>query len=327
MSNEFSITLFAPEDAPEISLFYRHTYGDNFPIKYVYDPAEIARRYDGMNHRTAIVRDGEGRLAGMGSLFRSAPNPRLYEAGQLMVSKPHRGKGLSNIIGRTVLEAFPTQIPVSAVFIEALCSHTLSQPSATHSGLLPTGVELERIPPLGPKKHNGPAVRTSLLMLFRVYEDAPHAIHPHPAHAEFIRQRIRELGLERSVEPGAAPTAELTDARPDILREAAIATLTVFRAGKDWPGVLTRFEAEAEGCSMQVRLNLGDRATPWAIDILRGSRFFLSAYLPLWFETDGILLQKLPTDPDFSVPQYGSEEAKSVGDAVFTDWKAVTGSK
>lgn len=325
MNDEFSIALFTPEDAPEISRFYRETYGDAFPIQYVYDPAEIARRYDGVNHRAAIVRDGENDLAGMGSLFRCAPNPRLYEAGQLMVSKRHRGKGLSNLIGRTVLEEFPTQIPVDAVFLEALCSHTLSQPSATNHGLLPTGVELERIPPLGPKKGQGTAVNTSLLMLFRIYADTPHAIHPHPAYAGFIERRTRALGIARTLEPGAPPEAESTEAQTDILREASIATLTVVRSGRDWPDVLARFETRAEGCSMQVRLNLGDPAAPWAIDILRGRQFFLSAYLPLWFETDGILLQKLPAAPDFSAPQYGSEEAKAVGHAVRADWEAVTG--
>jgi hypothetical protein len=325
MNTEFSIALFTPEDAPDISRFYRETYGDNFPIRYVYDPEEIARRYDGVNHRTVVVRDSEHRLAGMGSLFRSAPNPRLYEAGQLMVAKRHRGKGLSNTIGHTVLEEYPTQIPVAAVFIEALCSHTLSQPSATKNGLLPTGVELEWLPAMGPKKEGGPAVNISLLMLFRVYRDVPHTIHPHPVYAGFIGERIRELGIERTIAPGDSPLAEATEAESEFLRDAAIATLSVSRPGKDWPDVLARFEAEAAGCTQHVRLNLGDRATPWAIDILRGRQFFLSAYLPLWFEKDGLLLQKLPAHPDFSAPRYASEGAKALAEAMRADWRAVTG--
>jgi hypothetical protein len=324
MNNEFRIALFTPEDAPDVSLCYRETYGDTFPMQYVYDPAEIARRHDGVNHRTIIVRDSENRLAGMGSLFRSGPNPLLYEAGQLMVSRRHRGKGLSNIIGQTVLEEFPTQIPVDAVFIEALCSHVLSQPSALKCGLLPTGVELEWLPALGRKKDAGVTVNTSLLMLFRVYRDAPHTIHLHPAYAGFIGQRIGELGVARTVEPGDLPSAEATDAQWDRLRGASCATLSVFRPGKDWPDVLARFEAEAAGCALHVRLNLGDRATPWAIDVLRGRQFFLSAYLPLWFQTDGMLLQKLPTDPDFSVPKYGSVGAKALAEAIRADWEAVT---
>jgi hypothetical protein len=325
MNNEFRIALFTPEDAPDISRFYREMYGDNFPIKYVYDPVEIARRHDGVNHRTVIVRDSENRLAAMGSLFRFAPNPLLYEAGQLMVSKQHRGKGLSNIIGHTVLKEYTTQIPVNAVFLEALCNHPLSQPSATNFGLLPTGVELEWIPAMGPRKDGGVAVNISLLMLFRVDRDTPHTIHPHPAYADFIGQRIRELGIERTVEPGDSPMAESMDAQSDILRDASSATLSVFRPGKDWPDVLARFEAEAAGCALHVRLNLGDQATPWAIDILRDRQFFLSAYLPLWFGKDGILLQKLPADPDFSVPQYDSAGAKALADAVRADWEAVTG--
>ena len=320
--NEFRITLFTPDDAPDISSFYRETYGDNFPVKYVYDPAEIVRRYDGVNHRTAIMRDGDNRLAAMGSLFRCAPNPLVYEGGQLMVSRLHRGKGLSNLIGRAVLEEFPTQIPVDAVFIEALCSHTLSQPSATNNGLLPTGVELGKMP--GMPEGGGKAAGISLLMLFRVYKDAPHAIHPHPAYADFIDRRIRELGIARTVEPGAAPEAETTEAQPDIQKDASFASLSVVRPGRDLPEALARFEAEAAGCVLHVRLNLGDRAAPWAIDILRGRRFFLSSYLPLWFGQDGLLLQKLPAVPDFAAPQYGSAEAKALAEVVRADWEAVT---
>lgn len=321
MNDQFRIALFTPEDAPDISRFYRETYGDDFPIRYVYDPAEIVRRYDGVNHRTAIVRDGGNRLVGMGSLFRFAPNPRLYEGGQLMVAKPYRGQGVSNIIGRAVLDEFPTQIPVDAVFIEALCSHALSQPSATNQGLLPMGVEMEKMP--GARQNGGAAAGISLLLLFRVYRDSPHAIHPHPAYAGFIGQRIRELGIARSVEAGEPPAAETTEAQSEILRDASFASLSVFRPGKDLADVLDRFEAEAAGCVLHVRLNLGDRAAPWAIDLLRGRRFFLGAYLPLWFETDGILLQKLPTVPDFSAPRYASEGAKALAEKIRADWAAV----
>ena len=152
-----------------------------------------------------------------------------------------------------------------------------------------------------------------------------YTIHPHPAQADFIGQRTRELGIERTVAPGNPPPTGSTDAQYDIPQDSSMATLSAFRTGRDWPDVLARFEAEAAGRILHVRLNLGDRATPWAIDILRGRGFFLSAYFPLWFETDGILLQKLPAPPDFSAPQYGSEQAKAVADAVRADWEAVTG--
>ncbi|MFO7594788.1 MAG: GNAT family N-acetyltransferase [Desulfocurvibacter africanus] len=95
MNDEFRVSLFVPEDAPGITRFYREIYGEDFPVRYVYDPAEIVRRYDGVNHRTAVVYDNEGSLAGLGSLFRSGPNPLLYEAGQLMVAKHHRSKGVA----------------------------------------------------------------------------------------------------------------------------------------------------------------------------------------------------------------------------------------
>ncbi|MGE4290689.1 MAG: N-acetyltransferase family protein [Desulfovibrio sp.] len=326
MNDEFCVSLFVPEDAPGISRFYREMYGDNFPMRYVYDPAEIVRRYDGVNHRTAVVHDTNGELAAVGSLFRSAPNPLLYEAGQLMVTREHRGKGLASLLRRVVLEEYPTQIPVDALFLEALCSHTISQHNVS-SGFAPTGVELEWLPaitsPGHPGRDEGAHNRISLLTLFRVFKDTPQVIHPHPAHTGYIGQCVRSLGLERTVGPGALPDVETTACETDILPDASIATLSVFRIGKDWPEALARFEAGAMGYALHVRVNLGDAAAPWAMDILRGQGFFLSAYLPLWFGTDGMLCQKLPSAPDFSAPRYGSDAARQLAEAIRADYEAV----
>lgn len=323
MNDDFRTALFSPEDAPDITRFYREIYGDNFPIKYVYDPEEIARRYDGVNHRTVVARDSENQLAGMASVFRSAPNPLVYEAGQLMVAKRHRGKGVSNIIAHALFEEYIPQIPVEAVFMEALCSHTLSQRSASSVGMIPAGVEMERLPPQGSAKDRASAPNISLLLYFRIFRDHPHTIHPHPAYAACIEQCLAELGITRTTAPGTSPDVVATEATAEHIREAGIATLTVSRIGTDWPEVLARFEADSAGCSMQVRLNLGDCAAPWAVDVLRGRKFFWGAYMPLWFQKDGILLQKLPADPDFSIPQYDTERARVLADAVRTDWEAV----
>jgi len=297
-------------------------------VSYVYDPAEIVRRYDGVNHRTAVVYDNEGALAGVGSLFRSGPNPLLYEAGQLMVAKQHRSKGVASLIRRVVLEEYPTQIPVDALFLEAVCSHTISQHTVSE-GCVPTGVELEWISARkqgrNPDKDGGKDTNISLLMLFRVFKDTPHDIHPHPVYAGFIAQRVEALGLDRVVMPGESPGAETTEAESDVLPDSSIATLSVAGIGRNLADVLARFEAETAGCARHVRINLGDAAAPWAIDILRDKGFFLSAYLPLWFGSDGILFQKLPNKPDFGAPRYGSDEAKELAEAIRLDWEAIAG--
>ena len=323
MNDEFLVSLFKPEDAPGISRLYREMYGDDFPIRYIYDPAEIVRRYDGMNHRAAVVHDGQGALVGLGSLFRSTPNPLLYEAGQLMVAKKHRGKSVASLIGRVVFEEFPSQIPVNALFFEALCSHTISQ-HVVSGGSAPTGVELEWLPATAPDKDGGAAPNISLLLIFCVFKDTPHVIYSHPVYSEFVMQCVCSLGLERTLGTGALPAAGATECRTDILAAVRMATLSVSRIGPDWPGVLARFEAETTGCARHVRVNLGDPAVPWSIDVLRSRGFFLGGYLPLWFETDGMLFQKLPTPPDFSVPRYGTEEARNLAEVIRADWETVS---
>ncbi|MBM9511237.1 GNAT family N-acetyltransferase [Desulfogranum marinum] len=327
MNTPISLSLFSPQDAPDISGIYREIYGDDFPMKYVYDPEEITRRYDGVAHRAVVARDDRNRLAGVGSLFRSSPNPLLYEVGQLMVSRSHRNQGVAEAINHTLMEIYPTQIPVKGIFGEALCNHTISQYMAENVNMLPTGLELEWLPTLNFDNKKRLDTNISLLLVFRLYEDTPHTIYPHPAHAQFTEQRCRVIQAERVIQSSGAmrtlPETQQSITEPTFIPGASMAKLSVSRMGKDLPDVLNHFESKAEGCAMQVQLNIGDPAAPWAVDLLRGQGFFLGGYLPLWFETDGMLFQKLPTTPNFSMPRYASDQGRAVAEAVYRDWQEV----
>lgn len=47
-------------------------------------------------------------------------------------------------------------------------------------------------------------------------------------------------------------------------------------------------------------LNLGDRACPEAVRLLREHGCFFGGLLPLWFERDGLTMQKLSRKPDWN---------------------------
>jgi hypothetical protein len=310
MDDEITVSLFRREDAPGVVRCYREIYGDGFPMRYVYDQEEIIKRYDGLNHRTAVARTREGEVVGIAGLFRSAPNPGLYEAGQLMIRKEHRKCNLSPLLSNALFEEFPRQIPVKAVFVEALCNYDASQGLAESNGLKPTGLEVEWMP----ARLQGIELKRniSLLLEFRIYEDTPHTIHVHPEYAGFIAERAEALKVTRSRETNISPGTSETLARREIIADIGIAVLTVDTPGRYWAETLAAFEAEGTGCAMQVRLNVGRPDAPWAVEQLRGRGFILGGYLPLWFGQDGMMFQKLPQVPDFAAHKLYSEAGRSV---------------
>jgi len=324
MTNDINITLFQPDDAPDICDIYRETYGDDFPIPYVYIPEEIIKRYDGINHRTAIARTKDGQFAGMASMFRSTPNPLMYEAGQLMIKKNFRKMGIADHLVKTIHVEFPTQVPIKGQFVEALCNHTISQKLSEGYSFIPTALEIEWLPTINFDSAKALERNISLLMEFKTFNDTPHEIFLHPAYIDYVTDRCRALKAERTIKSDFVSGTRTTEKTTDIIADAGIATLSVTHAGADWPEILAHFETEAAMYRRQVRIDISHPSAPWAINLMRENGFFLGGYLPLWFEGDGLLLQKLTKTPDFSLPQFFSDEGNSVMEAVQTDYVRAT---
>ncbi len=332
MKENIKLALFHPEDAQDICNIYREIYGDDFPISYVYDPEEIIKRYDGINHRTAIARSGEGEFAGMASMCRSAHNPLLYEAVQLMVKKKFRESGVAQCLADTIHNDFPEQIALDAQFIEALCNHTISQRVTVSHDFMFTGLELEWLQSVNfdnskKPEHNKPERNISLLLTFRMYSDSAHEIFIHPAYEDFVKGICRDLKATRTFRNDIIPGMDTTENTVDIIKEAGIATLAVTKAGADLPEVLARFEAEAKSCQLHVQIDISHPWAPWAIDIMRQKGFFLSGYLPLWFKGDGLMLQKLTVAPDFTLPRFFTQKGELIMQAVQNDYERTLGEK
>jgi len=66
---------------------------------------------------------------------------------------------------------------------------------------------------------------------------------------------------------------------------------------------------------------------PWigdAVERLREKGYFLGGYVPRWFDTDGFLMQKILSEPDFSTIALYSEKAREIKRHVQADWERAT---
>jgi len=88
------VRLMQPEDAPGVVELYKAVYGNEYPIKTVYDPEGIARQQEDGDMYRIIARSGD-KVVGQTAIYRSTPsNPDLYEEGQGIVLPDFRNQGI-----------------------------------------------------------------------------------------------------------------------------------------------------------------------------------------------------------------------------------------
>jgi hypothetical protein len=294
---EIEVGLFEPGDALGVSLCYFEVYGGEFPIDHVHDPDEVIRRNAGDDQYTIVARTPRGEIVGLAGLFRHAPNPGVYEAGQLMLLKPYRSGRVSSELARQTVKVLPQTLDLGVVFTEAVCNHTVSQRLAHDHGHLPTGLEIECMPATAYAGERSGSRNVSLLLTFDVRKDQRHTVYLPEAHGDAVSTIYNRLGLDRRIGQGSDP-AGTTDSDGFLLPQASFARITVQKAGMDFNDVVAKAESSAgPGGLVQMYMNLGDPAAPGAIGQLRENGYFFGGLLPLWFGTDGLILQKLPRSP------------------------------
>ncbi|ADU63851.1 MAG: GNAT family N-acetyltransferase [Pseudodesulfovibrio sp.] len=319
---EVTVGLFRPEDALGVCLAYLETYGDAFPIEHVYDPAEVIRRNATDDQHTIVARTPRGEVVGLAGLFRHAPNPEVYEVGQLMVLRQYRASRLGAAIIRLAIGVLPRELGVPVVFGEAVCNHPASQRLVSGQGLACTGLAVECMPANAYEVEGGVVRNVSLLFMFSVHVSRPCAICVPAPYSEIIGELCDRFGLVRS-SLAPRPLTGATEWTEFLLPEAGLSRLTVSRAGADFGGVVAGAEGRAE--TVQAYLNLGDPGVAEAVALLRGRGYFFGGLLPHWFGPDGLVMQRTGQEPDWDAMRLDGEKAMTMRDFVRHDREGVAG--
>ncbi|WP_428568690.1 MAG: GNAT family N-acetyltransferase [Solidesulfovibrio sp. DCME] len=318
---EVTIDSFRPEDALGVALAYYETYGDTFPLEHVYDPREIIRRNATDDQYTVVARTPRGEIVGLIGLFRHAPNPNVYESGQLMVLKSYRNRHLSTEFSKIALDSLPRQLGIPVVFLEAVSNHSVSQRIALPRGLVFTGLEVECMPPGVHAKEDDASHNISLFLMFKLFEKTSCDVYLPEPYRTFCETIYAEQALPRVFSSAAALTGE-TLASPFFIQETGLMRLTVTRAGRDFAEVVAAAEAKAGPRGvLQLFLNLGDGAAPQAVEVLRDRGYFLAGLQPYWFGADGLLMQKVGREPDWDAIQGVDRNAAVIRDMVREDFE------
>ncbi|MBP2636069.1 MAG: hypothetical protein H6Q72_1976 [Firmicutes bacterium] len=329
---DWEIDMFSPEDAAGVVELYRAVYGENYPIKTVYDSAEYIRQSQGDAYRV-VARTQSGKVIGMVAFFSSSPpNRELYEHGQLMVRPDYRKSRISLQLCKYALEKIPVQHAMETVWLEAVSNHIFSQKVGLQQGFCETGMEIDLMPgnASASSLKNSPevATRVSALLLFRTYKPKPQTIYV-PSVYEKVLPFLYEgpdygHAFMRGV--GDLPQDVVTVGKCDLFVSAGVARITFIEIGADFAACLDKMEQETSVDGIVVKQVFFRLTQPWTgavVNVLRQRGYFISGCLPRWFDEDGCLMQKIVGTPNFDGILLYTKRSERILELVKQDWKEV----
>lgn len=323
------IDAFQAEDAEGVVELYYEVYGDQYPVKAVYDPQELIRQSAGDAYRV-VARTEIGEVVGHIALYRSSPpNTQLYEQGQLMVRHDYRTTNIAAHLMTYSLEELPGRYGLEQTWGEAVCNHLVTQQMTAKAGFYATALEVDLMPAEAyakafsrPLDNTG---RVATLAVFKTFKTKPQRIYLPGVYEDMLGYlySAHDFGHDfvRSSEELASGIA--TRGKVAIFAGAGVARITLFETGEDFPAYMKKTEqqARAEGAVViQVYLPLSRPYAGAVVDILRSNGYFLGGFLPRWFDDDGLLMQKVLTEPNFAGIHLYTKQAKAILGIVKQDW-------
>ena len=322
----FVIDRFRAEDAPGIASLYLAVYGPAYPFDTYYIPEKLIEANRCGDIHSIVARTPKGDIVAHGAMYKSAPHyNKLLEIGQYLVLKEYRTSFAAFRINEYVADKLLRQVCPDGIFGEAVCNHIITQKSTRLAGLSETALEVGLMPQEVYIKENEAADRISCVMFFRSWKDRPREIFIPDAYREQIAFILADLGTDVTLRPEGktAPRRETATVMDTVFIEfAGVGRVNLAAVGTDFPACLSAFEADMDSRNAAVRqffVNLSDPAGTAAVQMLKAQGYFFGGLLPRWFDTDGILMQKLLKLPDFNAIRLHSPKAGTIREMVAAD--------
>ncbi len=327
---DFQVRRLKPEDAWGVARCFYAIYGAEYPIDTYYVPEKLIEENARGNVYSVVARASNGDIIGHGALYRSScPHPRVFEIGQLMVLPEYR-RSFAVFRLAQALQGEPVQAarPVE-LFGEAVCHHVLTQKMGYRDGYCDCAIEVGLMPAAAYPRTEFATDRVSALLHFRTFEDQQQSVYVPARYREQVEYIIAGLEVARTIrECGAAPPATAaTVLHQEYFEFAQVARAHVRSVGADFDRIARAFDAESQQRGarvMQFSLNLGEAAVERAVELLRNRGYFFGGFLPRWFDSDALLLQKVLDLPDFRSIQLYTERARRIFDFICRDLNAIT---
>ncbi|MCX5810026.1 MAG: hypothetical protein NTX36_11765 [Proteobacteria bacterium] len=297
----FRIVAVDKTNTHHVGTVFRSLYGEDFPVKDVYQPEILWKEIQAGRLVSALAFDVKGQAVGYISMFKTAPNPRLWEAGNMLVVPGYAHTNISSHLIRHYFDpAMCKMTDIDGVFGETVCCHFFTQVSAAKIGMTDCGLELDQLDGDSFKDGKSNKAGTARVSCVLYFWELTDQLEPEyvPVRYDTILRRITGSLRPRILFPStdALPTDGATTLEEKYYASAKTWKVAVPIIGRDWIAVVEDILYKAKQrrvISLQVTLNMACPHIGAAVDLLRQKGFFFGGMAPRWFGTDGLLMQKL----------------------------------
>ena len=302
---------------------------EKYPIKTYYDPQALMKAMADRKLFESLAVTAESQVVGVGNMYLSAPFDNIFEAGAGLVHPEYRKMDLFNRMFRYLYEDVATKNGLDLVFGEDVCNHIWTQKMSASHKFLTASLEVDLMPASTYAKEKASSGRVSCHFSTRTYISRPHRVHLPAAYEKqlsFIYDGLDDT-REEVISSGAPPENARSLIKSAHFGFAEVTRMTVDEIGPDFMSELDRAENEADRNGTVVRQAHLDLACPWvgkAVDVLRGRGYFLGGVLPRWFDSDGLLMQKIKGEPNWEGISLHLDRAKAFLDMIMEDWRSVS---
>ena len=330
MDNPWSIDEFRPADAGGVAQLYRQVYGENYPVRDVYEPQKLIEQSVTGEAYRVVARTGSGEVIGHIAFYRSSPpNRNMYELGQMMIRQDVRVSDIASRLFAYSLTETVARHKLEQVWGEAVCNHLVTQQFAMDGGFSPAALEVGLMPPdtfsSAFAQPTGSPGRISALALFRAFQTKPQLLYLPSRYEEALRFIYGpfDFGHTYRASVQELPENMATSGQINIFAKANVVRLALSVAGRDLADYMAAAEQQALAAGAVVIQVYFPLTWPWAgavAEHLHGRGYFLGGALPRWFDDDGLLMQKLLTEPDFDGIQLFRKQARQILNYIRQDW-------
>lgn len=294
----FNIRALIADDAPDLTSCVVDCYGTSYPKSVLYDSGLLSETIRHEAYSGIVAIDPlNSTLVGHIGWVRHAPKAVTVEAGTTMVRPAYRGKGLLKELGAG-LHTELKRSGISGYVHFPTTAHTVMQRASVSSGGAETGLLLGYLPAsLDVAGFAGPRDRRlAVTVAYQPLGDSPTGTVgvASDSDAAWLADIATKLGLRRMVtvkydEPVMA-ASQLTlsyTASRDLL------AIAVRRIGQDLAAAIDIAASDRPSLLVHVDLDATDDAAPWAYRQLASNGFVFGAWLPGWFGSDALRLQRI----------------------------------
>ena len=325
----WEIDLFRADDAEGVVRLFRAIYGDAYPIATFTDPHLLVAANEAKETISCVARTPKGDIIAHVAIFQSAPHHGLYESGAGLVLPSYRaGSIMTKLLEYSYGVA--DQFGVECLFGEPVCNHTHMQRIVVNQGFTVRALSIDLMPAVTYEREKRGSGRVTVTEEFRILKPVSQTVYFPPVYNRIRDFLYQGMGDQRQVLTSEVPlpvdtTTQLT---AQVFDFAQVARIDVVQAGQDLGASCRHQEsalAEKGVAVFQVWLRLCWSHVGAAVDALREEGYFLGGVLPYWFGTEGLLMQKLLSPPNWEGIQLYTDRAKTLLELVRLDWDRTAG--